>query len=102
MELLGIGTDTLDVSGEISLALEIGVVSGIFGTIEVSIDGFVVSTAGVVDPGGGTQYVHTVEVLVTKMVDTVEVISTEVLLPLVMVLVTGHVVKVVTILEKVS
>lgn len=45
---------------------------------------------------------HTIEVLVTKMVDTVEVISTEVLLPLVMVLVTGHVVKVVRILEKVS
>lgn len=51
-----------------------------------------------VDAGGATQYVHTVEVLVMKTVDIVEVISTEVLLPLVMVLVTGHVVKVVTIL----
>ena len=116
IEPLGLGIDTLDVPEEISLALEIGVVSGISGTIEVSggtiddstgtvvvpIDAVIVSTGTVVDPGGGTQYVHTVEVLVTKMVDTVEVVSTEVLLPLVMVLVTGHVVKVVRILEKVS
>ena len=52
----------------------------------------------IVDAGVGTQYVHTVEVLVTKIVDTVEVISTRVLLPLVIVLVTGQVVTVATIL----
>lgn len=68
-ELLGLGFDTLEVPGEISLSLEIGVVSGISGTIEVSggtiedstgtavvpIDAVVVSTGTVVDPGGGTQ-----------------------------------------------
>ncbi len=101
-ELLGLGIDKLEVSGEFPVALGIGVVSGISGTVEVSggtiedsTGTFVVST---VDADGATQYVHTVEVLVMKTVDIVEVISTEVLLPLVMVLVTGHVVNVVTIL----
>ena len=83
-----------------------GIVSGLPGKVGVSIGTEVVSIGTVavstVDGGGGTQYVHTVEVLVTKTVETVEVVSREVILPLVMVLVTGHVVKVATMLRQVS
>ena len=62
----------------------------------VLIGGFV-SAGGVVVGvlGGGTHLVQTVEVLVRVRVETVVVVSTEVEEPVVMVLVTGHVVRVV-------
>lgn len=50
--------------------------------------------------GGGTHWVHTVDVLVISTVEIVDVVSTEVMLPLLIVFVTGQVVRVVKMLER--
>lgn len=87
----GTGTDEAGLSGELLDELGTGtglVVTGISGMVEV--DG--------VEAGGGTHSVQTVDVLVTKIVEIVDVVSREVIVPLVIVLVTGHVVNVVTTL----
>lgn len=106
----GTETDEDRVSGELPVVLEMGVVSGFGGTVEVCGISVTVEVSGLcgmvevsaVEAGGGTQYVHTVDVLVMKTVEMVEVVSSEVLLPLVTVLVTGHVVRVVRMLLSVS
>lgn len=88
---IGAGTDGVGLSGELLDELETGigpVMTGLAGMVEV--DG--------VEAGGATHSVQTVEVLVMKIVEIVDVVSREVAVPLVTVLVTGHVVNVVTIL----
>lgn len=82
-EVVRIGIDTLGLSGELTEVLDSG--TGIV----------VIGTSGAVEASGGTHCVQTVEVLVIKTVDIVDVVSTKVVLPLVTVLVTGHVVNVV-------
>lgn len=92
IELLrtGTGIDGVGLSGELLDELETGtglVVTGVAGMVEV--DG--------VEAGGATHLVQTVDVLVMKIVEIVDVVSREVVVPLVTMLVTGHVVNVVTI-----
>ena len=107
--VVGTGTGELVFSsGESATELEDGkglVVTGTSGTGLVvsgtSGTGLVVAgLSGAVDvsgvaTGGGTHWVQTVEVLVTKTVEIDEVVSTDVTSPLVTVFVTGHVVSVV-------
>ena len=92
VEPLGTGIDEVGLSGELFDELSTGtgvVVTGLSGMVEV--DG--------VDTGG-THCVHTVDVLVIKTVEIIDVVSIEVLLPLVTVFVTGQVVNVVITLER--
>lgn len=82
-EVVGTGTDEAGLSGE-----SMGVLDSGTGMV-------VIGTSGTVEVFGGTQCVQMVDVLVTKTVDIVDVVSIKVVLPLVTVLVTGHVDKVV-------
>lgn len=77
--MVGTGTDEIGVSGEFAVELDSGVVTtGTSGTVEVS----------EVEAGGGTHCVQTVDVLVIRTVEIVDVVSREVEVPLVTVLVT--------------
>lgn len=73
---------------------EVGFSGELFDELDMGTGAVVTGTPGV-DTGGGTHCVHTVEVLVMNTVETVDVVSTDVVLPLVTVLVIEHVVSVV-------
>lgn len=96
---IGAGTDEVGVSGELAEVLDTGteeVVTGLSGVVS---GGGIIEVSGVLDVAGvetgGMHWVQTVEVDVMKIVEIVDVVSIEVVEPLVTVFVTGQVVNVV-------